>query len=113
MAAQTVKLHGECVEPASRTPAGGIDKLPDEFPSAAPPNFVEQCSFLPGTVNAKWVRPPQWELTEALQGGKVQQGGSMTLNPLRSLTKKRTYGRQRAQQPPCSALLEDPSMTPR
>ena len=99
---QTIKLHGECTAPATRPPAGGTDKLPEDF--EVEPNVVEQCSFLPRTVNAKWVRPPAWEMSEALQGGKVQTTTSSTLTPIHTLTKKRTYRDQMAKQPVLDAI---------
>ena len=97
VAAQALKLHGECTQPATRVPVGGTDLLPDDL--MEPPNLVEQCSFLPGPVSAKWVRAPKWEMSESLQGGKVMQGGSVYLNPLTKLTKKKTYTKQMEQQP--------------
>ena len=64
--------------------------LPEDF--LQPPKLVDQAgiSFPPAPIQAKWHRPPKWEMSETLQGGKVQQGGSVPLDKLKDLTKAKT-----------------------
>ena len=106
VATHPIQLYGKCTAPAHRMPAGGTMLLPEEFPSAEPPNLVDQTtvSFPPAPIGAKWHRPPQWEMSETLQGGKVQQGGSAPLEKLTALTKKKTYQEQLACQPVLDAI---------
>ena len=87
VANQPIRVIGECTAPTKRTPAGGTMMLPEDF--YKPPQIVDNTgiSFPPQPINAKWHRPPKWEMSETLQGGKVQQGGSEPLEKLKELTK--------------------------
>ena len=105
VATQAIKLLGECTAPTKRAPLGGITLLPEDF--YKPPKIVEQSAiaFPPAPIGkGGWARPPKWEMSESLQGGKVQQGGSEPLERLRSLAKAKTYERQMQYQPMLDAI---------
>ena len=104
VASQSISVVGHCAEPAYRRPAGGVDKLPEDFYSAPVPVDQGTVSFPPGPVGPKWQRPPRWEMSETLQGGKIQQGGTAPMAPLTTLAKQKTYEKQMAYQPVLDAI---------
>ena len=82
-----VQLLGVCSAPAKRTPAGGIDKLPEDFEE--PLKLVERNGLIGGdTPLSTWTRTPLWEATASYEDAN--------LTVLQALRKRKTYAAQQA-----------------
>ena len=83
---QSIRMQGHCHQAMKRVPAGGIDKLPEDFEE--PPKIV--LPPMPGDppTGATWNRQQTWDVSAAYEG--------TNLSVLQALRKRKTYKAQQA-----------------